>query len=89
MLNTFILMLALASNQAEAKKHHKHDARPKAKSHAEHDARPKAKSHAQVHKHKEHRHRAHYTWMWKWHAGYYDIHGHWIGGKWTYTRIII
>ena len=77
MLNTFILKLALASNPAEAKKHHKHD------------ARPKAKSHAQVHKHKEHRHRAHYTWVWKWRAGYYDIHGHWIGGKWTYSRIII
>ena len=70
-------MLALASNPAEAKKGHKHE------------ARPKATPHAQVQKHHKHQRHAHYAWVWKWRIGYYDIHGHWIHGKWVYSKIII
>ena len=72
-------MLALASNPAEAKKSHKHEARPKATPHAQ----------AHAPKHRTHRHHAHYTWVWKWRAGHYDVHGHWIRGKWIYSRIRI
>ena len=85
MLNTFILMLALASNPAEAKKQHKHDARPKATSSAHVTKRTSAPTAHGV-KHHEHHHHAIYVWAWKWSIGYYDVHGHWIRGTWVWTR---
>jgi len=74
MLNTFILMLALASNPAEAKKNHKQD------------VRSKATPHDHVTKHHDHRHHPRQIWVWKWRTAHYDVHGHWIHGKWVWTR---
>ena len=75
MLNTFILMLALASNPADAKKHHQH----------KHHERPKAVPTAHVAKstyRPTYHHHARHVLVWQWRAGYYDIYGHWNRGKW-------
>ncbi len=71
MLNTFILMLALASNPTDAKKHHhKHHRQPK----ASHVVKQKPRA--------THHYHARHVLVWKWQSGYYDIYGHWNSGRW-------
>jgi len=86
MLNTFILMVALAITPAMAKgNHNKGHKNAKQKSHAvvktvKHQAR------SAHHVHKRALHHAHaWPWTWTWTTGYYDVHGHWIRGKWVWT----
>ena len=75
MLNTFVLMLALALSPAEAAhKHHKHQ--------SHHKSKPR------VHAHSGHHHapvpRAHRILAWRWVPGHYDVHGHWIRARWVF-----
>ncbi len=75
MLNTFVLMLALALNPAEAAhKHHKHQ---------KHHNQPH-RTHAHVAHHHAPTPRAHRILAWTWVPGHYDVHGHWIRARWTF-----
>ena len=90
MLNTFILMVALATTPATAKGNdHKSHKNTKQKTHAvvktvKHQPRSvKSQFRSARHGHKHGHHAAHWTWTWS--TGYYDVHGHWIRGKWVWT----
>jgi hypothetical protein len=75
MLNTFVLMLALALSPAEAAhKHHKH--------HKHYNPPPRA--HAHVVHHRAPTPRAHRVLAWTRIPGHYDIHGRWIRARWTF-----
>ena len=78
MLNTFILMLALALNPAEAthKHHHNHKHRP-VPSHVY-----KKHGHHPVKAH--HSHAPRRVLALRWVPGHYDAHGHWIRARWVF-----
>ena len=78
MLNTFVLMLALALSPAEAA--HKHQKHQKHQSH--HNPKPRAHTHT-AHHHAA-AHRAHRVLAWRWVPGHYDVHGHWIRARWVF-----